>query len=76
MAPLFHDPYTTARAAANDTLLWLLAEATRKQNEPQQPASARSHYRRCSSVYWLECLRRGIAHAGNGWEVLHEGEQA
>lgn len=76
MAPLFHDPYSTAHAAGNDTLRALLAEATKMQNDPRQPAGARSHYRRCSSVYWLECLRRGLALSGAGWEVLHEGEQA
>ncbi|MCH2240579.1 MAG: hypothetical protein MK041_01310 [Aquabacterium sp.] len=72
MAPLNLDPYATANAAADHTLRSLLAEATARQRDEHLSPAVRSWYRRASSVYWLECVRRGIANAGDGWEVLYD----
>lgn len=72
MAPLNVDPYVTARTAANDTIRTLMLEATKHQRDEALSPAVRHHYRRCSSIYWLECVRRGIAQAGDGWELLHD----
>lgn len=72
MAPLNVDPYITARTAADGTIRTLMLEATQRQCDQHLSPALRQHYRLCSSVYWLECVRRGIAQAGDGWEVLHD----
>lgn len=70
-SPLSLDPYATARTAHDHTLRVVLDEATARQRDESLSPEVRAWYRRASSIYWLESVRRGISHAGEGFEVIY-----
>ena len=69
--PLSINPYVTAQTAADHTLELLLNEATKWQFDQNLHPTLQGWYRRASSIYWLEMLRRGTAATNHGLDVIY-----